>query len=61
MTHRHKLRESPVRGDTPAGFGGRAGETYREQSRQRAPVRPYSSTHSTTARSGGCRYRPTTS
>jgi hypothetical protein len=42
MTHRHELRESPVRGDTPAGFGGRAGETYREQSRQRAPVRPYS-------------------
>ena len=44
MTHRHELRESPVRGDTPAGFGGRTGETYREQSRQRAPVRPYSST-----------------
>jgi hypothetical protein len=55
MTHRHELRESPVRGDTPAGFGGRAGETYREQSRQRAPVRPYSSTHSTTAASGGLR------
>jgi len=61
MTHRHKLRESPVRGDTPAGFGGRAGETYREQSRQRAPVRPYSSPHSTIACADGSRDNPTTS
>ncbi len=27
-------------GDGHAGFGGRAGETHREQSRQGAPVRP---------------------
>jgi hypothetical protein len=32
--------ESPVLGDGHAGFGGRAGETHREQSRQGAPVRP---------------------
>jgi hypothetical protein len=32
--------ERPVRGDTHAGSGGRAGETHREQSRQGAPVRP---------------------
>ncbi|MFB8138003.1 transposase, partial [Streptomyces mirabilis] len=30
----------PVLGDGHAGFGGRAGETHREQSRQGAPVRP---------------------
>jgi hypothetical protein len=29
-----------VRGNTHAGFGGRIGETHREQSRQGAPVRP---------------------
>jgi hypothetical protein len=31
--------ESPVRGDTHAGFGERSGETDREQSRHRAPGR----------------------
>ncbi len=32
--------ESPLRGDTHGGFGGRARETGREQSRYRALVRP---------------------
>jgi hypothetical protein len=32
--------ESPVPRDRYAGFGGRARETHREQSRQGAPVRP---------------------
>ena len=30
-----------MRGDAHAGFGGRAGETDRQQCRHRAPVRPY--------------------
>ncbi|WP_189134810.1 hypothetical protein [Wenjunlia tyrosinilytica] len=34
------LVESPVLGDGHAGFGGRVGETHREQSRQGAPARP---------------------
>src|SRR5664279_369492 len=53
--------ESPVRGDAHAGFGGRAGETRRSIERWRAPARPDSSTQTTTAFSGGCRYNPTTS
>ena len=32
--------ERPVRSNSHAGCGGRAGETHREQSRQGAPVRP---------------------
>jgi hypothetical protein len=32
--------ERPLRGDAHGGCGGRAGETGREQSRNRAPVRP---------------------
>jgi hypothetical protein len=37
---RPRHAESPVRGDTHAGFGGRAGETHQGQPRQGAPVRP---------------------
>ena len=33
--------ESPVRGDSHAGFGGRLGETDRPKGRHRAPGRPY--------------------
>jgi hypothetical protein len=32
--------ESPLPRDRHGGFGGRAGETHWEQSRQGAPVRP---------------------
>ena len=32
--------ESPVRGDSHAGFGGRLGETERPKGRHRAPGRP---------------------
>jgi len=32
--------ERPLRCESHGGCGGRAGETYREQSRQGAPVRP---------------------
>ena len=59
--HWHRSVESPVRGDAHAGFGGRAGETRHSSEWWRAPARPDSSTHSTTAFSGGSRYSPTTS
>ena len=45
--------ESPVRGDAHAGFGGRVEETRCSFEQWRASARPNSSTHNTTARSGG--------
>jgi hypothetical protein len=38
------LVESPVPGNRPAGFGGRAEETGRSKGRHRASVRPYNYT-----------------
>jgi len=38
QAQRARHAESPVRGDAHAGFGGQAGETHREQSRQGAPA-----------------------
>ena len=57
----HQSVESPVRGDAHAGFGGRVGETRCSSEQWRVPARPNSSIQSTTALSGGFKYKPTTS
>jgi len=50
-----------MRGDAHVRFGGAGRGDGLIERRHRAPARPYSSTHSTMALSGGSRYSPMTS